>query len=217
MVDAKSDDETAERYNAFHFLADQTATDSSHYVGSIRVSEKADLAPMDVVWRALRGKAMQLGGNAFKVTHSIGPPDSNLVIAELDVFEVSDSLLEENENHFSHNKIYVFGRLFHDEDPTDFKLNDQPVSIAPLQYVTRQNEVGGETTIAKGGFFGMKLTVKGRKGRPPSYWSLGGFRMHPTGGPGGGMGVGATTGRVHPVDPNFGRFLVRTLTEQDGP
>jgi len=219
VLDMKESHQPDQDYEVFHFLADEIDIDSSRYIGRLRASEREDMATIDELMNALRGKAFEMGANAFQIDRVVSSPDTNLVSVQLDIFEVSDSVVKRNENYFTNNMVYVFGDLDPDDDSTSFELNEKSVAVAPLRYIAHQNEVGEKTTISIGGFLtGAKLTLQGEKGRPPTYWSLSEFGMGPYSGVGpgspGGFGVSINTGRVHPVNPNLGRFLVHVLEEQ---
>ena len=220
VLHMKDSHQPEQDYEAFHFLADEIDIDSSQYIGCLQASEQEDVATIDELMNALRGKAFEMGANAFQVDRVISSPDTNLVSVQLDIFEVSESVVKRNEKHFTNNMVYVFGDLDSDDDSTSFELNEQSVAVAPLRYIAHQNEVGGETTTSIGGFLtGAKLTLQGEEGRPPTYWSLSEFGIGPYSGvrpgPPGGFGVSINTGRVHPVNPNLGRFLVHVLEEQE--
>lgn len=220
VLDLNASHQPEEEYDAFHYLAEETEVDSSQYVGRIRVSEQVEVATIDEAMNVLRDKAVEVGANAFQVDRVTSSSDTNLVSVQLDIFEVSESVVKQNEERFTDNMVYVFGDLHPDDDSTSFELNEQSVAVAPLRYIAHQNDVGEETTISIGGFLtGAKLTLQGEEGRPPTYWSLSEFGVGPyTGGrpgPPGGIGASFNTGRVHPVNPNLGRFLVHVLREQE--
>ena len=219
VMSLNADRDSTVEYEAFHFLSTETDVDSSMRVGRVRATVRSDETPLNEVIRGLARRANDLSANAFQVREAAYRQDTSLVV-DLNLFAVSDSLLERNESHFPTNRIYIIGALNPDGDAEDFKLNGEDATVRPLRYIAIDNEVGGETTISIGGLLGAELTLQGRENRPASYWSLSDFGVGPyLGGPGParppGMGVSFNTGRIHPIAPDAGRFFVRVLQEQD--
>jgi hypothetical protein len=200
----------------FVALTDEAPIDSTAFVGRIRLSAAAS---PDAVFEALRRHAEDLGANTFRVRTGTCGADASACTATLDLFAASESVLEANAAARPTNQIYVFGALAADGRPKTVKLNGTKRVIAPRTYVAYQNETGKKATLAVGGFTGAKLTVAGREGRPPSYWSLarlgvGPYRDTPPMAPPGNVGLSFNTGRIYPVPPDAGHFLVRVLDEQ---
>lgn len=211
-------DSTAE-YDSFHLLANETHVDSLLRVGRIQASMQSGEAPLNEVIHELAMKANSLGANAFQVREAIYAQDTSRVLVDLEMYAVSDALLERNEEHFPRNRIYIIGELHPDSDAKEFKLNGEQTEVEPLRYISIENEAGEETTISIGGFLGAKMTLEGRENRPSSYWSLSEFGVGPYAEAGppqqSGLGVSFNTGRIHPVNPDAGRFLIRVLQEQE--
>lgn len=202
--------------DAFVLLANETPIDSTSFVGRIRASVSA---PPDALFEAMRHRAVSLGANAFRVRGAECGPGAPTCTVMLDLFAQSEDQLAANATRAPENRIYVFGSLAADDRPKTFKLNGSKTSIGARTYVAHQNEVGQKATIAIGGFTGAKLTLTGHEGRPSSYWSLSPFGVGPYHdgspmAPPGHVGISFNTGRVYPVPPDFGRFLIRVLDEQ---
>jgi hypothetical protein len=202
--------------DAFVFLADETPTDSASFVGRIRASVSA---PPDAVFEAMRRRAVPLGANAFRVRGAGCGPGARTCTVTLDLFARSKDQLVRNAARIPENRIYVFGSLAADGRPKTFKLNGRKTSVGTRAYVAYQNEVGQKATIAVGGFTGARLTLTGHEGRPSSYWSLSPFGVGPYHdaspmAPRGNIGLSFNTGRIYPIPPDFGHFLVRVLDER---
>jgi hypothetical protein len=221
VVDQSEEYEPTKRHEVLHLLAEEVAMDAAQYVGRIRASKNVDVATIDEIMSALQATALRMGGNAFRVEQLTCASDTPTVAAELKVFEVPESLLEENEEHFPKNRVYLFGALHPEADSTTFSVNDQKVVVGPLRYVTNLNSKEGKTTIDATGLFGESLTLKRLEGRPSSYWSRSAFAMSPYASVQANTdavrGIDANTNELYPVNDQLGRVLVRVLNEQRAP
>jgi hypothetical protein len=81
-----------------------------------------------------------------------------------------------------------------------------------MQYLSYQNSVGEEAIVSIGGILGAKVWIVGKEGRLPKHLSVNGFGIGP--GSFNTVSVSFNTGRIYPVDLNFGQFLVKVLKEQ---
>jgi hypothetical protein len=67
--------------------------------------------------------------------------------------------------------------------------------------------------VGIGGFLGAKVDIYGREERLPVYLSLNGFGIGP--GSFNQISVSFNTGRIYPVEMNFGQFLINILPKKE--
>ena len=155
--------------------------------------------------------ANDYGANAYKIDRvEMISGDTHIQIS---TYHIDEEELEKNLSLYPKNKVYVFGDLDVKKGKGKrINLNKQRVELSPLEYVSYQNEVGKYTTVGIGGLLGAKVDIFGKEERLPVYLSLNGFGI----GPGNNFEISLSfnTGRIHPVDMNFGQFLINILTER---
>lgn len=89
-------------------------------------------------------------------------------------------------------------------------MNDEKINIAPMHFVSYQNQPWKDATLSIGGFLRSKMWIQGEPGRPPVFFSFTGFGLGEGMNPG---QVGFNTGRFYSVELNLGMFLINTLKE----
>jgi len=140
--------------------------------------------------------------------------DTNTIFVQISAYYLDRMTIEDNFQLYPKNMVYVFGDLDIKKGNTKrIKLNGQRVELAPLEYIASQNSVGKYVTVSIGGFLGAKVDIYGREGRLPMYLSLNGFGIGP--GNYNQISVSFNTGRIYPVEMNFGQFLINTLTKKE--
>ena len=138
---------------------------------------------------------------------------SNATQVQISVYFFDEKDFEDNFNLYPQNKVYIFGDLDAKKgNVKNIRLNKQKEELSPFEYISYQSEVGEYTTVSIGGFLGAKVDIYGKEERLPVYLSLNGFRI----GPGNyyEIGLSFNTGRIYPVEMNFGQFLINVLTEK---
>jgi len=155
--------------------------------------------------------ANDYGANAYKIDRiEMNSDDTHIQIS---TYHFDEKEFETNFSLYPKNKVYVFGDLDVKKGKGKrINLNKQRVELSPLEYISYQNEVGKYATVGIGGFLGAKVDIFGKEERLPTYLSLNGFGI----GPGNNFEISLSinTGRIHPVDMNFGQFLINILTER---
>jgi len=139
---------------------------------------------------------------------------SDTIYVQISAYYLDNAAFEDNYTLYPKNMVYVFGDLdVKNGNTKKIKLNRQKVELAPLEYIESQNKVGEYVTVSIGGFLGAKVDIYGREERLPVYLSLNGFGI----GPGGfnQISISFNTGRIYPVEMNFGQFLISVLTKKE--
>jgi hypothetical protein len=155
--------------------------------------------------------ANELGANSFYVEEIYYNPDT--ISVSISVFYLTDEEIDDNFELYPKNRIYIFGDLTNSKaKEKNVKLNGEKVKIYPLKYYTYQNSVGKEAVVSIGGFTGSKYVLQGKEEQLPVYMTVSGFEMAPVANMN-GMGLSFSTGGIHPLDMNFGQFLVEVLEE----
>lgn len=196
-------------------LPDAANVDSLQPVKQVRIAFSLDeKKTLRDVFYDLKREASNQGANSYTIVEGLDCVRSEAPCELVaDTYFATKDALERSYADFQTNRVYVFGDLEAGEDEKRVKINGETVSLAPMTYVEVQNEVGGEVTVSKGGFLGAKVTYKGREGRLPLYLSFSSFGVGP--GRPGEIGLSFNTGRVYPMDPALGLFLVATLGTSD--
>lgn len=153
----------------------------------------------------------ELGANAFVVTRAETISDTTHV--EIDVYFFDKETHDRNYSLYPDNMVYVLGGLkLSKPRARKITFNGETILLHPLEYIAYQNKVGETTDISLGGALGAKYWIKGREGRLPEHFSTTGFGFGSS--PPQGMGVSVHTGRLHPVELNFGQFLVQVFSRK---
>ena len=156
--------------------------------------------------------ANDYGANAYKIDGVETVSDNTHV--KISTYHFDEEAFEENFSLYPKNKVYIFGDLDLKKGKTKkISLNKQKVELSPLEYISYQNDVGKYATVSIGGLLGAKVDFYGKEERLPVYVSLNGFRI----GPGNNheISLSFNTGRIYPVDKNFGQFLINILIEDN--
>ena len=155
--------------------------------------------------------ANDYGANAYKIDR-IETILGNIHV-QISSYHFNDKSLEDNFSLYPKNKVYIFGDLdVKKGKQKKISLNKQKVELSPFEYISYQNEVGKYTTVGIGGLLGAKVDIYGKEERLPVYLSLNGFSVGP--GNYNEISLSFNTGRIYPVDMNFGQFLINILTEK---
>ena len=136
------------------------------------------------------------------------------VYVQISAYYLDSTALEDNAKLYPQNMVYVLGDIdIKNGKEKKIKLNGTNIKLAPLEYAAFQNEVGKHVTVSVGGSFGAKVDIKGIEEKLPVYLAFSGFAM----GPGyfNPISVRVSTGKIHPVEMNFGQFLTAVLTKKE--
>ena len=138
---------------------------------------------------------------------------SDTIYVQISAYYLDNTTFANNLKMYPQNIVYVFGDFDVKKGKTmKLKLNGENVELAPFEYIESQNEVGKYVTVSIGGFLGAKVDIKGREERLPEYLLLGGAGV----GPGNSSQSGSShTGRIYPLEMNFGQFLIYSLTKKE--
>ncbi len=150
-----------------------------------------------------------LGANSYKIEDLITKDDTNFVI--ISIYHLSKTEINNNFGFYPKNMVYIIGDIDKRQTSKNIKLNQQKIELLPMEYISYQNKVGQEATVSIGGFLGTKFWIKGEVNKLPKYLSLGGFNVGP--GYSNQLSISFNTGKIYPVQLNFGEFLVNVLKE----
>jgi hypothetical protein len=201
----------------FYFLHNEIDTTQLVFIAQLKATRSnTKNAGIDLLFLKLKNEAQARGANAFKLLdwqiNSAKSDTNHLTIA---VYQASSQVLEQNRQYFPKNMIYVFGNIDSpNSKPKKVALNGQKIAIEPMKFLAYQNKVNEEATLSYGGITGMKFWIKGKEGRLPNFYSLTGFGVGPGMGNVGTVGISFNTGRIYPVDIDFGSVLIKVLGEQ---
>jgi hypothetical protein len=155
--------------------------------------------------------ANDYGANAYKIDKV--ETISGAFHVCISAYYLDEKAFDANFNLYPKNKIYVFGDLDVKKGKAKkITINKQKVELSPLEHISYQNEVGKYATVSIGGLLGAKVDIFGKEERLPVYLSLNGFGVGP--GNYNEISLSFNTGRIYPVDMNFGQFLINILTEK---
>lgn len=162
------------------------------------------------LFNSFRKNANKLGGNAFTLDSVSNAKDTTFVVVT--IYYLSETDLKHNLDLYPKNMVYIIGDIDKRQAAKHIKLNNRKIQLNPLAYISYQNKVGEEAIVSIGGFLGAKVWIVGKEGRPPEYLSVNGFGVGP--GSSNMVSVSVNTGRIYPIAPNIGQFLVKVLKEQ---
>lgn len=215
VLDLNADRDSTAKFDSFHILSNEVTTTPSMYVGHLIISVQVDEIKLDKIYDALAENAIEFGANAFQIVHARATPADELLEIEIKLYAASNIFLSQNDDNFPSNLIYVVGDTYPRGKTKKFKVNGEPKSVAPMTYVSFENKPGDKTKLSIGGLLGASMTFKGTEDRASVYVSLSRFGIRPVFGRNSmhqtGVGVSFNTGRIHPVESEFGRFLTRVL------
>ena len=154
--------------------------------------------------------ANRAGSNACVIDSIIRSGDTTYVV--ISTYYLDEAELKTNADLYPRNAIYVIGDIDKRQTEKYIKFNSSKIELNPLEYVSYQNQVGQEAVISIGGLLGAKMWIMGKENRLPTFLSVNGFGI------GGGsvnpVSISFNTGRIYPVDFNFGCFLICILKEK---
>ena len=81
-----------------------------------------------------------------------------------------------------------------------------------MEYISYQNKTGEDATVSIGGLLGAKVWIAVQERRLPKHLSVNGFGVGP--GAVNTVSISFNTGRIYPIELNFGAFLVKVLYEK---
>lgn len=211
MVDKNEHPNKAINPDAFDYIDNGYKLNDDDYIatfnGFVINSGKSILSNLfNSFWR----KANELGANAFRVDSVKN--ESDTVWINISVYNLTDVLFDEMVKLYPTNMVYVIGDIDKRQTPKKIKFNNEKLELAPMEFIAYQNEVGKEAILSFGGFLGAKVWIKGQDNRLPKHLSLSGFGVGP--GRYDEISISFNTGRIYPVELNFGQFLINILSEK---
>ncbi len=211
IIDKSDNSSKAINPDEFYYIDNQYELQDEIYVatisGYVTNSGKSILSNLfNTLWQ----KANELGANSFRIENVKKGVDT--IAIEISVYNLTDIQFDEVVRLYPTNMVYVIGDIDKSQTPKKIKFNNEKLELAPMEFIAYQNEIGKEAILSIGGFLGAKVWIKGRDNRLPEYLSLSGFVVGP--GRHGEIGLSFNTGRIYPVDLNFGLFLINVLTEK---
>ena len=156
-------------------------------------------------------KANELGANSYRIERVEN--SEHKISVYISVYNLSDSQFEEMILLYPQNMVYVIGDIDKRRTPKKIKFNNEKFILAPMEFISYQNKVGENAVLSIGGFLGAKASIKGQEDRLPMHLSLSGFNVGPDRLD--QLSLSFNTGRIYPIDLNFGQFLVNVLTEKE--
>ncbi len=155
-------------------------------------------------------KANELGANSFRIEDVKN--DNDTIEIEISVYNLTDIKFDAMVKLYPTNMVYVIGDIDKRQTPKKIKFNNEKLELAPMEFIAYQNEIDKDAILSIGGFLGAKVWIKGQENRLPKHLSLSGFGVGP--GRYDEISISFNTGRIYPVDLNFGQFLIDALTER---
>ncbi len=175
--------------------------------GEILITKKSYLVKL---FNSLWDKTNELGANSFLIDEFTSKSDK--VIVKISVYNLTEKQLEENFDLYPKNMVYVHGDISKRQSPKKIKFNNEKLILKPMEYISYQNKVGEDAILSIGGFLGAKVWIRGKDDRLPVHLSLNGFGVGP--GSYNEISISFNTGRIYPVELNFGQFLINILSKK---
>ena len=211
VYDKNESAKTAIKPDAFDYIDHQYDVQKEDYIASlsgyiVTYEEETLINLFNSLWK----KANDLGANSYRIEKVRNENDT--IEVKLSVYNLSDRHIEDVLALYPHNMVYVFGDIHNDQRARKIRFNDEKLVLHPMEFIAYQNKVGQEATLNVGGILGAKIWIQGKENRLPVYLSLSGYEVRPDVSI--GLGVSINTGRIYPVDMNFGQFLINVLKEK---
>ncbi len=211
IIDENEHPIKAETPEAFDYIDNEYKLQEAAYIATLSsfvVHSGQSILPN--LFNSFWQKANELGANAFRVSEVRNENDT--VWIEISTYNLTNVEYEEMVKLYPTNMVYIIGDIDKRQKPKKVKFNDEKLILAPLEYIAYQNEIGKEAILSIGGFLGAKVWIRGQENRLPKHLSLSGFGVGP--GRSGDISLSMNTGRIYPVDLNFGQFLINVLEER---
>ena len=196
---------------AFDYIENGYELKEEFYVASLKgMVTNSKKSILSNLFNSFWVRANELGANSFRIKQVENTSDG--ISVEISLHYLSDEAFEEMIGLYPTNMVYVFGEIDKRKKTKKIKLNGEKIKLAPMEFISYQNKVGQVATIGIGGLLGARVQVKGRENRLPENFSLSGMGVGA--GVYGGPGLSINTGRIYPIELNFGQFLIHVLTEK---
>ena len=211
ITDKNNNPNKAINPDAFDYIDKQYELQEEMYIatlnGFVINSGKSILSNLfNTFWQ----KANELGANSFRIEDVKN--DNDTIAIEISVYNLTDVQFDEMVKLYPTNMVYVIGDIDKRQTPKKIKFNNEKLELAPMEFIAYQNEIDKDAILSIGGFLGAKVWIKGQENRLPKHLSLSGFGVGP--GRYNEISISFNTGRIYPVDLNFGQFLIDALTEK---
>ncbi len=211
IIDKNDNSNKAINPDAFDFIDKQYELQDDMYIatlnGFVINSGKSILSSLfNTFWQ----KANELGANSFRIENVKKGNDT--IVIEISIYNLTNIQFKEMVKLYPTNMVYVLGDIDKKQTPKKIKFNNEKLELAPMEFIAYQNEIGKDAILSIGGFLGAKVWINGQENRLPKHLSLSAFGVGP--GRYDEISVSINTGRIYPVDLNFGQFLINVLTEK---
>lgn len=211
IIDKNNDSDKSINTKAFDFIDNEYNLPENKYIATLSGfsinSGKSILSNLfNLFWK----HSNDLGANSFKINNVINRNDTTLI--EISIYNLTDEEFDEMITSYPANMVYIVGDIDKNKPQKRIKFNNKNLKLAPLEFIAYQNEIGKDASLSIGGLLGAKVWIKGQENRLPKHYSLSGFGI----GPGyyNEISVSFNTGRIYPLDLNFGQFLIKVLNEK---
>ncbi|MFN6342878.1 MAG: hypothetical protein ACK4Y6_10805 [Bacteroidota bacterium] len=207
----KNPDTEKHTVNTFEFIINEFNLTEKQKIATLKgLTLNTGKQTIATLFNSFWENANKLGGNSFKLDTVLNSNDTMTIV--MTIYYLSELDIKSNLELYPKNMVYVIGDIDKRQTAKKIKFNERKVILNPMEYISYQNTVGSEATVSIGGFLGAKVWIVGKEGRLPKHLSVNGFGVGPNlYNP---VGLSFNTGRIYPVDLNFGQFLVSVLKEQ---
>ncbi|ASE62373.1 hypothetical protein CEQ15_13155 [Chryseobacterium indologenes] len=166
------------------------------------------------LFTAIADEAKRSGANAYHVVSFKEADNQNDAELVLDTYYLEDSDIKQQSLWVEKNNVYIIGEPVLNTDKTSkFKVNGEKKEVRDNTFMKITLKESEEVKIVKGGITGMAVWVKWKPEQFSKFYSFSGLGIDGVGFGTNGMGIGINTGRIYPVDPDVGYFLIQVLKE----
>lgn len=166
------------------------------------------------LFTAIADEAKNTGANAYHIVSFKEGDDQNKSELIIDTYYIQDPDIRHQSTLIEKNKIYIIGEpVVNSEKTSKFKVNGEKKEVRDNTFLTITLKENEEVKIVKGGITGMAVWTKWKPEQFNKFYSFSGIGIDGVGFGTNGVGVGINTGRIYPVDPDLGYFLIQVLKE----
>lgn len=166
------------------------------------------------LFTAIADEAKNSGANAYHIVSFKEGDSQNESELVLDTYHIQDSNIKYQSTLIEKNKIYIIGEpVVNGGNTSKFKVNGEKKEVKDNTFATIALKENEEVKIVKGGITGMAVWAKWKPEQFNKFYSFSGMGLDGAGFGTNGMGVSINTGKIYPVDPDLGYFLIQVLKE----
>ena len=214
----KSGFQSNSKSREFAFIEPVTDTGSLKYIATIRATGDFNNTDIDLIYFEIRDKALELGGNCFRLNNYTELESMHTASLTLDIYYGTDAALYVNFLNHEKNVVYIIGSPYKFGKSYSFRIDSAKKVLQGGTYYRHENKIGQEVMINKGLINGETVWIKWENNKPAKFLAITGFepRVFPVlGNHETGVYLSFKSGRIHEVNGNLGHLLISLMQKSE--